>query len=88
MSLRPPTLPPGFIPPCLPINTPRAPSGPEWLHEIKHDAFKIIGRKTDRRVRLYSRPRNDLTYRFPLIVEAFARLHARSCIRWRGCRLS
>jgi len=67
---------------------PRAPSGPEWLHEIKHDTFKIIGRKTDRRVRLYSRPRNDLTYRFPLIVEAFARLHARSCIRWRGCRLS
>ena len=31
-------------------------------------------------VRLYSRPGNDLTYRFPLIVEAFARLRSRSCI--------
>ena len=32
------------------------------------------------RVRLYSRPGNDLTHRFPLIVEALARLRSRSCI--------
>ena len=32
------------------------------------------------RVRLYSRPGNDLTDRFPLIVEALARLRPRSCI--------
>jgi ATP dependent DNA ligase domain len=32
------------------------------------------------RVRLYSRPGNDLTYRFPLIVEALARLRSHSCI--------
>jgi bifunctional non-homologous end joining protein LigD len=31
-------------------------------------------------VRLYSRPGNDLTYRFPLIVESLARLRSRSCI--------
>jgi ATP-dependent DNA ligase len=31
-------------------------------------------------VRLYSRPGNDLTNRFPLIVEALARLRAGSCI--------
>ena len=31
-------------------------------------------------MRLYSRPGNDLTYRFPLIVEALARLRSRSCI--------
>jgi bifunctional non-homologous end joining protein LigD len=31
-------------------------------------------------VRLYSRPGNDLTGRFPLIVEALARLRSRSCI--------
>jgi bifunctional non-homologous end joining protein LigD len=31
-------------------------------------------------VRLYSRPGNDLTRRFPLIVETLARLRARSCI--------
>jgi len=32
------------------------------------------------RVRLFSRPGNDLTGRFPLIVETLARLRARSCI--------
>jgi hypothetical protein len=31
-------------------------------------------------VRLYSRPGNDLTRRFPLIVDALARLRSRSCI--------
>jgi bifunctional non-homologous end joining protein LigD len=31
-------------------------------------------------VKLYSRPGNDLTYRFPLIVEAIAKLRSRSCI--------
>jgi ATP-dependent DNA ligase len=33
-----------------------------------------------KQVRLYSRPGNDLTYRFPLIVEALAKLRSRSCI--------
>jgi hypothetical protein len=31
-------------------------------------------------VKLYSRPGNDLTYRFPLIVEALAKLRSQSCI--------
>jgi ATP-dependent DNA ligase len=62
------------------MNAPQPPSGAEWLHEIKHDGFRVIARKTDGRVRLYSRPGNDLTYRFPLIVEAIGRLQARSCI--------
>jgi ATP-dependent DNA ligase len=31
-------------------------------------------------VRLYSRPGNDLTYRFPLIVDALAGLRSQSCI--------
>jgi bifunctional non-homologous end joining protein LigD len=45
-----------------------------WLHEIKHDGFRVIARKDGPRVRLYSRPGNDLTRQFPLIVEALARL--------------
>ena len=45
-----------------------------------HDGFRVIARKEGKRVRLYSRPGNDLTYRSPLIVEALARLRARSCI--------
>jgi hypothetical protein len=45
-----------------------------------HDGFRIIAQKDGNRVRLYSRPGNDLTYRFPLIVETLARLRSRSCI--------
>jgi ATP dependent DNA ligase domain len=42
--------------------------------------FRVIARKKGAQVRLYSRPGNDLTYRFPLIVETLARLRSRSCI--------
>ena len=73
-------LPAGFIPPCLPTKAPSPPSGGAWLHEIKHDGFRIIARKDGSRLRLYSRPGNDFTGRFPLIVEALAWLRARSCI--------
>jgi ATP-dependent DNA ligase len=64
------TLPAGFIAPCLPTKTDRLPSGGLWLHEIKHDGFRIIARKNGAQVRLYSRPDNDFTHRFPLIVES------------------
>jgi bifunctional non-homologous end joining protein LigD len=40
----------------------------------------VIARKDGARVRLYSRPGNDLTDRFPLIVEGLAPLRSRSCI--------
>jgi bifunctional non-homologous end joining protein LigD len=55
----------GFVPPCLPTKTRQPPSGPLWLHQIKHDGLQIIARKDGKRVPLYSRPGNDLTYRFP-----------------------
>ena len=80
MSVTSRTLPPGFIAPCLPINAPQPPSGELWLHEIKHDGFRVIARKVGERVKLYSRSGNDLTYRFRPIVEALARLRSRSCI--------
>jgi bifunctional non-homologous end joining protein LigD len=73
-------LPAGFIAPCLPTSAQCPPSGPLWLHEIKHDGFRVIARKEGNRLRLYSRPGNDLTKRFPLIVEALGRLRSRSCI--------
>src|ERR671937_3269759 len=73
-------LPAGFIAPCLPSKTDKLPSGSEWLHEIKHDGFRVIARKNGAQMKLYSRPGNDLTYRFPLIVETLGRLRSRSCI--------
>src|SRR5579863_1940575 len=68
------TLPAGFIPPCLPMMAPRPPSEPCWLHEIKYDGVRLIARQDSGRVRLYDRLGADATRRFPLIVEAMARL--------------
>jgi ATP-dependent DNA ligase len=73
------SLPAGFIAPCLPTKADTLPSGEMWLHEIKHDGFRIIARKDGERVRLYSRPGNDMTRRFPLIAEALTGLRSRSC---------
>jgi bifunctional non-homologous end joining protein LigD len=80
IMLRMRALPAGFIAPCLPTKTDKLPSGSQWLHEIKHDGFRVIARKDGDRVRLYSRPGNDFTRRFPLIAEALMGLCSRSCI--------
>jgi ATP-dependent DNA ligase len=80
MLSHPRALPAGFIAPCLPSSAPQPPSGEDWVHEIKHDGFRLIARKSGASVRLYSRPGNDLTGRFPLIVKALAQLRPRSCI--------
>ena len=53
---RPGALPAGFIAPCLPINASQPSSGVEWLHEIKHDGFRVIARKEGKRVKGYSHP--------------------------------
>jgi len=37
----------------LPTKATKPPSGPLWLHEIKHDGFRLIARKDGKRVRLY-----------------------------------
>jgi ATP-dependent DNA ligase len=52
MSLGPRILPAGFIAPCLPTSAPLPPSGESWLHEIKHDGFRVIARKIGLRERL------------------------------------
>src|SRR3954453_17138542 len=62
--------PPGFIAPCIPTLAKVAPSGPLWVHEIKHDGYRIIARKDGERVRLWSRRGLSWTAAFPLIVEA------------------
>jgi ATP-dependent DNA ligase len=79
MSLRERTRPGlGIIEPCLPSPAKAPPSGPNWLHEIKHDGFRIMARRDSTGVRLITRHGNDFTARFPLAVEAVSALSARS----------
>jgi len=58
-------LPAGFVPPCLPTKAQEPPSGEAWLHEIKHDGFRVIARKDGHRVRPYSRPAAAVAGRLP-----------------------
>jgi bifunctional non-homologous end joining protein LigD len=67
------TLPAGFVAPCLPTKTDKLPYDSQWLHEIKHDGFRVIARKDGDRVRFYSSRGNDMTRCFPLIAEALNR---------------
>ena len=75
---RPTVLPSGFIEPCNPTVAPRAPSGPLWIHEIKHDGYRLIVRKADKRVRIFTRRGFDWTHKFPVIEEAVRKLRVSS----------
>ncbi len=68
------------IEPCLPSFAKAPPTGPDWIHEIKHDGFRVLARRDGKKVRLISRKGKDLTYRFPLVVQAVAALPVHSCI--------
>jgi bifunctional non-homologous end joining protein LigD len=66
----------GVIRPCEPSLVDRPPAGPGWLHEVKHDGFRILARKQGERVHIWSRHGADFTYRFPAIAEAVRGLAA------------
>ena len=70
----------GNIEPCLPRSAKAPPTGPDWIHEIKHDGFRILARRDGPTVRLISRNGHDLTYRFPLAAAAIAALPVYSCL--------
>jgi ATP-dependent DNA ligase len=67
-----------FVEPCLPSPAKRPPAGPNWLHEIKHDGFRIMARRDGVGVRLFTRNGHDFTARFPLAAAAVAALPGRS----------
>ena len=69
-----------FIPPALPSRAERPPIGSEWIHEIKHDGYRMMVRRDASGVRLLTRRGYDWTERFPYIVEAAAGLTVRSCL--------
>jgi ATP-dependent DNA ligase len=63
-------LPLGFIPPCLPSPSRKPPSRSAWVHEIKHDGYRLMARRDGNRVRLYTRRGYDCSAKYPWIVEA------------------
>jgi bifunctional non-homologous end joining protein LigD len=70
----------GIIEPCLPSPAKAPPSGPNWIHEIKHDGFRIMARRAGAGVWLITRAGNDFSSRFPSIAMAVSKLPVRSCL--------
>jgi bifunctional non-homologous end joining protein LigD len=72
----------GFIEPCLPSPADKPPTGPDWVHEIKHDGFRMMARRDPIAVgiRLLTRNGHDWARRYPLIVQAVKALKVRSCL--------
>jgi bifunctional non-homologous end joining protein LigD len=72
-------LPPGFIPPCIPTRAFKVPAGPDWIHEVKHDGYRLQVRRDGDDVRLFTRRGFDWTDRYPAIVRTALGLPAKSC---------
>jgi hypothetical protein len=76
---------PDFCEPCLPSQSAKPPAGAGWLHEIKHDGFRMLVRRDAAGVRLFTRNGHDWTGRFPLIARA-ADLHVAFAEYWTALR--
>ena len=59
--------------PCIPTRGTTVPTGNDWIHEIKHDGYRLIVQRDGQRVRLFTRNGHDWSGRFPLITEAALR---------------
>src|SRR5215470_12035052 len=71
-------IPAGFVVPAQPVLGSRPPSGAGWVHEIKHDGYRMIVRRDGAIVRIYSRNAYDWTARLPAIASAAERIKAKS----------
>jgi hypothetical protein len=54
-----------FIEPCLPSPAERPPSGSNWIHEIKHDGYRLMARRDPVGIRLITPPRQRLVRPVP-----------------------
>jgi bifunctional non-homologous end joining protein LigD len=72
--------PAGFIQPCRPTLVANPPAGPGWLHEMKHDGYRLLARKDADRITLWTRYGTDFTDRLRGIAEAVRALPADSAL--------
>ncbi|GGI81727.1 DNA ligase D [Legionella impletisoli] len=71
---------PKFIIPQLATRVDTPPAGNQWLHEVKHDGYRIIAFKDHNQVRLLSRNKKDWTKSFQNIAHAILRLSPKRLI--------
>lgn len=61
-----------FIEPMLLLQASELPDGPEWLHELKLDGYRVVAFKSEGRVHLRSRNNHDFNSRYPAICPALS----------------
>jgi ATP-dependent DNA ligase len=61
---------PGWVKPQLTKLVDHPPEGPEWLHEIKYDGYRMHARLDLGAVRLLTRTGLDWTHKYPAIASA------------------
>jgi bifunctional non-homologous end joining protein LigD len=66
--------------PLLACTAGAAPDGPEWLHEIKYDGYRLLAQLQDGRVRLLTRNGLDWTQKFSALAGHFAELPASTAL--------
>jgi bifunctional non-homologous end joining protein LigD len=71
---------PEFVPLSLATLFDTAPSGADWLHEIKFDGYRMEARLERGGVRLLTRKQQDWTHRFKPVVDAVAALPAATAL--------
>jgi bifunctional non-homologous end joining protein LigD len=71
---------PDFVEPCLARLESAPPDGPDWVHEIKFDGYRMQARLDRGAVKLSTRKGLDWTDRFPDIADAVARLPAQTAL--------
>jgi bifunctional non-homologous end joining protein LigD len=71
---------PGFIEPCHPTLRQKAPSGGNWVHEIKFDGYRTQAHLRNGEPAIYTRRGYDWTLRFQPIADALAVLPAQDLI--------
>ena len=71
---------PATLMPQLATQADQPPEGPEWLHEIKHDGYRLLARIERGEVRLLTRSGLDWTGKFPALARALAALPADSAV--------
>jgi bifunctional non-homologous end joining protein LigD len=69
-----------FIEPMKAKLVEESPATGDWIYELKFDGIRLIAVKRNEKVSLLSRNENELTERFPEIVEAIKALSARECV--------
>jgi ATP-dependent DNA ligase len=67
---------PQWIPPQLTQLVTTAPSGEQWLHEIKLDGYRMAARIEKGRARLLTRTGLDWTEKYPAAIEALSKIKA------------